>query len=413
MGFKKSILAICVSMIAVNSISASGSPSPFDRFSFDYAVQGDARAKPLQVFDDGQKTYLQYRSTDDIPAFISANGGQLLMPRQEGPYTVLYGTPRDFIAQMGSARVRITHSSSLSTAPQYQQPGSVGTVPMERVAAPALYGSGNASVRAPLVARNEWTDNSYATPVRGDQVNWSSADVENSKEFLFERGSGTLDKQAEKRLKQLASSITNASRVEILAADDTNPADVGGSERVRVVRNILIAAGIKQSVIQVKVGFLFDDQLLHSGKKLYNPTTIKWSVAHTGQQPVRKKVLEEDGSMAVIEAMRRGQISPSQAVARLQETQSLSAPLPVKASWSIRKSDLDIEHLLQRWANDAGWKVIWKGAPTVQITADTERPLTHPDFIQAADYVVTQAKNTGYQIKATAYSNHVLVITGE
>lgn len=413
MDFKKSILAICVSMIAVNSISASGNPSPFDRFSFDYAVQGDARAKPLQVFDDGQKTYLQYRSTDDIPAFISANGGQLLMPRQEGPYTVIYGTPRDFIAQMGSARVRITHSSSLSTAPQYQQPGSSGTVPMERVASPALYGTGNPSVRAPLVAKNEWTDNSYATPVRGDQVTWAGAETERSKEFLFERGSGKLDKAAEKQLKQFATAMVNASRVEILAADDTHPGDAGGSERVRVIRSALLAAGVKPSAIQVKVGFLFDDQLQRSGKKLYNPTTVKWTVEQAIQQPARQKRNDRSESLAVIEAMRAGQITPSQAVARLQEAPAASSSPVVFAGWSIRKSDQDIQHLLERWANESGWKVIWKSAPLVQITADAERPLTHPTFLQAADYVVTQAKKTGYQIKATAYSNQVLVISGE
>ena len=56
---KKIFLVTLFPLIAVNGISASAPGSPLDRFTFDYMVQGDARAKPLQVFDDGQKTFIR------------------------------------------------------------------------------------------------------------------------------------------------------------------------------------------------------------------------------------------------------------------------------------------------------------------------------------------------------------------
>ena len=61
----------------------------------------------------------------------------------------------------------------------------------------------------------------------------------------------------------------------------------------------------------------------------------------------------------------------------------------------------------------SGWRVVWKGAPAVLITADAPRPLVKRDFVQAADYVITQAKAAGHNIAATAYSDQVLVVTGE
>ncbi|MDO8277382.1 MAG: TcpQ domain-containing protein, partial [Burkholderiaceae bacterium] len=59
----------------------------------------------------------------------------------------------------------------------------------------------------------------------------------------------------------------------------------------------------------------------------------------------------------------------------------------------------------------AGWRVLWQGAPAVAITGDSS--LQRPDFLQAADYVINQAKGAGYRIRGTAYSNQTLVISGE
>jgi hypothetical protein len=416
--FKKTLFAVLLPLIAANGLTASG--SPLDRFSFDYAVQGDARAKPLQVFDDGQKTYLQYRSTDDIPAFISAQGGQLLMPRQEGPYTVINGTPKDFIAQLGNLRARITHSSAMSNAPQYLNRGKTTSVPTERILLASLSPTPGAfgHVQNPVV-RNDWTDNSYASPARGDQVSWAAADIENSKVFMFERGSAKMEKESAGRLKQIAASVVGSSRVVISSADDTHPGDAGGSERARVIRNQLVAAGVSPSVISVRVGFLFDEQLQRSGKKLFNPTTVTWTEHAAAPRPAARSATKGDESASIVEALRTGRLSPSQAIEQLQRINrnqqvATTAPVtPAQSGWTVRKADQNIEHMLIRWANDSGWKVIWKGAPAVEITADAERPLTHPDFLQAADYVVTQAKFAGYRIKATAYNNQVLVITGE
>lgn len=420
--FKQTFLAAFLSFVAANALTAPGIGAAMDRFSFDYAVHGDDRAKPLQVFDDGQKTYLQYRANGDIPVFISSRTAQLLIPRQEGPYTVLLGTPRDFIAQLGSARARLTHASQMSTAAQYQTDRVVRSVPSERVTVAALSpGAGGMALSQMAAQRNEWTDNSYATPAKGDRVTWASADVDQSKTLVFERGSATMEKDSERLLKQVASSMKGASRVVISTADDTHPSDAGGTARAQNIRKVLIASGVKPEVISVRVGFFFDDQLQKVGKRLMNPATVTWT-EQTSTRPVAglQAARRGEAELSVVDALRSGQISPAEALERLQagrESRAVAAQPAVAASrqagWTVRKADQTIEKMLERWASDSGWKVIWKGAPNVDITADAVRPLTHPDFLQAADYVVTQAKSAGYRIKATAYSNQILVVTGE
>lgn len=83
------------------------------------------------------------------------------------------------------------------------------------------------------------------------------------------------------------------------------------------------------------------------------------------------------------------------------------------ASLIVRKTDSTIENVLSRWAVESGWKLIWANAPTVALTTAADYPSAQEDFLSAADAVVTQAKESGYQIKAVAYSNKVLVISGD
>ncbi len=399
MVFKRIFIASLLGLAGAPGITASGSEPPLARFDFEYMISGEGRGRPLQVFDDGQRTYLQYRSTDDIPAFISIQSGQLLYPKQDGPYTVLSGLQRDFVAQSGATSIRITHSSEVSNAPQYLRGGERNSTPVERMQLASLKQS---AVGVPVSTRfsgnNTWADNSYATPARGDQVAWAAADIETTRVIPFERGSGKLDGDAQRKL-----SAVGAKRVVISAADDAHPGDVGGTERAKKIQDRLVAAGVDPGAISVKVTFLFDDQLQRSGNKLYNPTSITWT--SKAPQAVASSAYRSDVQAG---SARSGVVSSS---AVQSQTPGVQTSRP--SSWTVRKADQDIEKMLSRWAGESGWKVVWTGAPTVPITADADRPLTHPDFLQAADYVVTQAKTAGYPIKATAYSNQVLVITGE
>lgn len=424
--FKQTFLASFLLCFAASGITSSSERSPIDRFSFDYAMSGDLKARPLQVFDDGNKTYLQYRANQDIPAFITSRTGELMMPTQEGPYTVLSGVPRDFVASMGSALARITHATAMSNAAQYVTRSNQSPVPTERIQPQVLVASAQQiSTNAPRYeTRNDWESNSYATPVRGDQVAWAPSISESSKVITFDRGSAKLSRDLEQRAKKMAAEVVGASRVVISASDDAKPGDAGGAERARVIRNYLISAGVNPSVISSKIGFLFDDQLQKVGAKLLNPVTVTWYVqsAPSRDRVMAKAPAATDDTLNIVTMLRSGRITPSQAVQMLQSTAS---PVPqstqpavatkpsMPTSWFVRKDDQTVEKMLARWASEAGWRVVWKGAPQVQINADSERALSKPDFVQAADYVITQAKALGYQITATAYSDRVLVVTGE
>ncbi|CAM5204254.1 hypothetical protein CDEF62S_04327 [Castellaniella defragrans] len=67
--------------------AVAGLPPVPGQFSFDWRMTGDPLA-PLQVFDDGRQTWLQYPADQAVPAVFerTASGDRLLRPRREGDY---------------------------------------------------------------------------------------------------------------------------------------------------------------------------------------------------------------------------------------------------------------------------------------------------------------------------------------
>lgn len=84
---------------------------------------------------------------------------------------------------------------------------------------------------------------------------------------------------------------------------------------------------------------------------------------------------------------------------------------PETLHWDVRKDDETIEKMLRRWAQQSGWTVVWKDVPPLSITGDAQ--LVRPGFLQAADYVMSQARAAGCRCKATAFNDQTLVIEGE
>lgn len=77
--------------------------------------------------------------------------------------------------------------------------------------------------------------------------------------------------------------------------------------------------------------------------------------------------------------------------------------------WSMRVEDKSMEQMLNRWGRDANWSVVWNANEIVPI--DGNAVVEKPSFLNAADYVIAQAANAGYRMKAVAYANNTLVVS--
>lgn len=416
------LLATLLQALAPNAFAGGGTAAAsatLGRYSFDYAIVGEGRSRPLQVFDSGEKTYLQFSREGDIPAFFSADGSRQFLPTLEGPYAVINATPRDFIAQMGLSRTRITHASLLTNAVQ-SSPAGAPVLPQPGAPAQQLAVAANARIQT-VVVPNGWMQNTYAQPRRGDVIEWvpGAAARKEERRVAFDLGESKLTREAEKATAIIAASIPAGARVVIVGRDDDSYKEGLGQARARAIKKALMFNGVAEGNISEITATASDSDIRTEGKTTRVVSAVRWdsplAVAELASDPARRDV----GQM-----LASGAITPSQAMTALRSNTAgagalpppppAPAPEPTLAAapkWAVRKADGTVASMLRRWGDSAGWKVLDQGAPEIPILGDEE--LERASFIDAAEYALKQAKAAGYRLLAESFPNKVLVLSTE
>jgi len=72
-------------------------------YRFDWRIAGEPALAPLQVFDDGRRTWLHYPPDQPAPAVFerTPRGDRLLRPHRQGDYLVLSGVPAHIVLRGG------------------------------------------------------------------------------------------------------------------------------------------------------------------------------------------------------------------------------------------------------------------------------------------------------------------------
>ncbi|WP_296560306.1 TcpQ domain-containing protein [Pigmentiphaga sp.] len=85
-------------------------------FDFSYRIVGDKRVAPVQVFDDGRQTYLQFRAGQVPPAIFSvgAQGERLAPVAWQGGYAVVAGTAREYLLRIGEVVARAQYQGHVA-----------------------------------------------------------------------------------------------------------------------------------------------------------------------------------------------------------------------------------------------------------------------------------------------------------
>ncbi len=80
-------------------------------YDFAYRLSGDRRVAPVQVFDDGRTTWLQYHPGQVLPAIFAGEDGnpnefRLAPYTRQGPYLVIEGVVPAIVMRLGNATAR-------------------------------------------------------------------------------------------------------------------------------------------------------------------------------------------------------------------------------------------------------------------------------------------------------------------
>lgn len=112
------ILSICVGIAGCAADGSWGAAWPFvpaagsghepGHWSFSWELSGERRIAPVQVFDDGHRTWLQMRPGQHLPVVFRGTpaGNQWVNPRREGDYLILDGVWPELHFRGGSLEAR-------------------------------------------------------------------------------------------------------------------------------------------------------------------------------------------------------------------------------------------------------------------------------------------------------------------
>lgn len=398
-------LAIAAALLATMShvMSAAGEGQRAGVYDFGYRVSGDFRAKPIQVFDNGtDKTYFQFRAGQPIPVVMAGEGQQILYPRAEGPYYVVDGVARDYTLAMGMSQARATHASVIAgvvkpaelAEPDRNAPASID--PQTRRASYAQPGP---------EARGDWTQNTFAQPLRGDVLQFQVESVREAT-VAFEVGKVEIGVAQTKALSRLAAAAGKGTRIEIIATDDDSLLDQLAERRGEAIRSVLVNAGVPaQSIRVTRARELGTVKVVNKRRTV--DTLIKW-------YPSAPMVAAQPGGSAQYspETVRllasRGLITSARAAELLAGTAAekgrAAAPREL-AEFDLRRTDGTISAAVKRWGKANGYEVVWDTSVEAPITGDAK--VAASDFKGALAKVTDGLQKAGYPIKVRLYADNV------
>lgn len=374
------------------------------KYDFNYSFTQSERIRVVQIFDDGMQTFFQFRDGDLLPVVfrITSAGPVAADVKISGQYLVVPGIAGEYVLKLGRTVSRVLYAGGgRFTSQNAKDAIAMGNVSGEQRDAYARVVS-EASEGVPSVNKANPTSevtNTYATPVQGDVIRWGGGfEVTNKLEVFYTLSSVKLTDSEKKQIREFAARSGAGAYIDLnIYADDDHRASVADA-RAKSVVNILVASGIPRERVRVK----FSDSVLPGENGLFKSvilvargnttlTVAANSVLSWAKKSTSSNYQETSGQVASVGGNFGTKDIPNE--------------------WVVRKSDVTIQATLNRWASASGWKLVVRGVPPIYLQGDAF--LRRSGFVQAADYVISQVQASGYRLKATAYSNNVLLVTAD
>lgn len=383
-------------------------------YDFSYVASGDTRARPVQVFDDGRSTFFQFRAGDSVPAIFSHRTGvpQLLVPVHEGPYIKVPEIHGRFVLQVGRAQANVLHSggaredappltvvSGAGLATPYQ--GGPVAPDSRLVASLTPVGAG----RAADVAAHR---NSYATPHKGDAVQWVEPEPKREEVSVwFGRGSAVLSPEARRAIASAAKAGAGGRFVVIGRDDDTLKE---GLDRLR--SDNLVAALSKEGVDPSRVVSRVGVAGTPRGKTW--PSTIYVEV----ERPVVAAATRSDSIRTNLqELVKAGVLKPDQAhaIAAHHGAGRVAAAAPPvespRGGFTLTAADKTVQGSIRRWAAATNYQIVWDVPSGLDAAVHGDAVIPGNTMQEALERLLAGLKDKGYALDATVFSNRVIRLT--
>lgn len=433
-------------------------------YDFTYNMVGEARARPTQVFDDGAVTYFQFAPKTAVPAVfeITPTGPVLRVAETDGPYQRVPGVAAKYwLRSADGTVVEVSYQGARDPGQYAANPGATASAAAVGAGAPdvaKLHASlwqrmQKASLHAqnsgeafgdPTQPRIAVDVNSYATPTKGDAVRFTDGVVSETPgagavgvaagtySVPFAVGSTKVGPQGQAAIKGLLREFRSGHTVDVVGQQDKSYKVDLAETRAKAVAALLESGGVPSTAIRWSASDAGVD--MDSGEVVAG---VRVTLRGTAKRPVEAPAGVAVGASRGLDDLKAKltakTITPAQAAdiialhrhaaTAADANSTVAQPTPSSTSisglnerpitrWDMWANDGSVEATLRRWAAEAGWHLIWRPtAPVIRVTGDAE--LVQEGYVAAVDYVLSQARASGYQVKGRAYSNRVLVISAE
>ncbi len=347
-----------------------------DTYDWAYTVSGDPRVSPIQVFDNGKRTWLQLQQLDPQPAiFAVTTAGQTMLPaRREGQMLVVDRVERQLAIVLGAARASVRYvgkgsrddpPAMFGAATPVKEGGAAPTpVPADRVIAAhqasvsaqetavspsapmnsaatsggSVSGTGAAGIAPAEKDKSEASEKAVAT-----EKGTSTTATTEQYTVPFAKGTYVLGPLGLRAMTQVATEGPTTT-FKILARGDARPINVNGPDgkgmslamaRAMTMRQFLLQHGIPGSAISVDPD--------NSPNTNRDGTVFNSAVVSTGHARVATEA-----------PLAKRDTAPSRPP---HPATDVKASKPV---WVMRASDRLVSETLKRWAAETDWKVSWE-----------------------------------------------------
>lgn len=237
----------------------------------------------------------------------------------------------------------------------------------------------------------------------------------------FAIGSTKLGQKGLDALRTITKAHTPTSRYEVVGRYDASYKEDVASARANAVAAQLVSTGIPREFVSV----LTTESLIplpQAGVTTGATVTVRDAGTAVAAHAFVDTTQVQSATLAALaNSLRDRRITQAQAASQIDAVMNATNTRYVQpiagfqevqiSKWYMRASDMNVRGVLQRWANDAGWQLIWKNGPDIKVSGDAE--MIRDGFVSAADYLVSQARGYGHRIKAHAYNNKVMVVSAE
>ena len=420
MKFKFTKITAAVAFVLVTTTGAIGSDSKrVGAYDFGYLTSGHQKAAPVQVFDNGRATYFQFRAGEAIPAIFAKVAGvtTLLVPEHEGPYIKVPSVHGEFTLQLGRSQAMVVHGDGVrldAPAISTVSPSGLKAPYMGGQVAPGTRLVASLASQAPVIVDDAEDRNSYATPVKGDRVQWGTGEASTQSHAVwFGKGRSILGPQGKALLVKLAKTSPPGTTFTLVGRDDDSLKEGIEQARAEAMRKQMILGGAPASAIVMKnaVAGKVENGLWESNVLVDTPAPRRAAYTASAEAAQGRGAVSSNLESLV----RQGVLSLAQANALLA-SKGISAPQSVNGpavdvppgGYNMLASDRTVHGTVSRWANALGYTVVWEVPPELDAQVSGDAAIKASSMKEALERLLSGLRKAGYHIDATVYSNRVI-----